>query len=246
MKKTLIALAAVALLGCSSPTDIVFGPEPLKQMAEQGDKFKKLPEEDRTLLAGYLTITAMGEAFGGTAKPTAGRTVGEVLVDARAWRKSVEERAEKQKKLDAEAQALAAKVTAEKKAMAEKIAGMVTIAILDKKVFPKNYQAERYDDMLMVLYALENKSAKEIKQIKGRVNFFDATGDKVGDLGVDFDLSIAPGKTEKTDTGSGWRINRFRNGDIEKIADRDFKSMKASFVAESIAFADGQVLKAPE
>jgi hypothetical protein len=36
------------------------------------------------------------------------------------------------------------------------------------------------------------------------------------------------------------------NGNIEKIAGREFSSMKATFEPESIAFADGEVLKAPD
>jgi hypothetical protein len=35
------------------------------------------------------------------------------------------------------------------------------------------------------------------------------------------------------------------NGEIEKIADREFSSMKATFEPESIAFEGGEVLKAP-
>ena len=45
-----VIFAAALAYGCSKPQDIVFGPEPLKQIAEQGDQFKKLPEEERALL----------------------------------------------------------------------------------------------------------------------------------------------------------------------------------------------------
>lgn len=65
MRNLMVILALTFIAGCSNPKDIVFGPEPLKQIAEQGDQFKKLSEEDRALLVGYLTITEMGKAFGG-------------------------------------------------------------------------------------------------------------------------------------------------------------------------------------
>ena len=42
------------IAGCGNPNEIVFGPEPLKQMAEQGEQFKKLSQDDRILLVGYL------------------------------------------------------------------------------------------------------------------------------------------------------------------------------------------------
>src|SRR5687767_14029594 len=84
-KTAAYATALSVLIGCSKPTDIVLGPEPLRQMAEQGDKFKQLSEDDRVLLVGYLTAAEFGKVFGGEIKPATGRTVGEVLADARVW-----------------------------------------------------------------------------------------------------------------------------------------------------------------
>jgi hypothetical protein len=52
MRRTVFAilLFSLTLSACSKSEDIIFGAEPLKQMAEKGDKFKKLSEEDRILL----------------------------------------------------------------------------------------------------------------------------------------------------------------------------------------------------
>lgn len=242
----LVLLVPFLSISCSKPTDIVFGPEPVKQMAEQGDQFKKLPEEDRVLLAAYLTIGEVGKIFGGEVKPVTGRTVGEVLVDARVWRGKMNQVEADAKKRNEENEALKAKIIAERKAIANKIASSVVVAVTDKKVLPKNYDAGRYTELLVISYALENKSDRTILQIKGRVHFYDATGDEVGSLPVDFDERIRVGKTLKTTTGSGWKLNEFMRGNIEKIAERDFGSMKTNFEAEAIAFDDGEVLKAPE
>ncbi len=239
-------LVFALLLGCSKPTDIVFGPDPLKQIAEQGDQFKKLPEEDRTLLVRYLTVSELGKAFGADIKPATGRTVGEVLVDARAWREKMKASEAEAEKRRTEETALKAKVLAERKAVADRIASSVVVAVTDKRVLPEDYDAGRYSKMLILHYAVKNNSAKTIRQLKGQVVFFDATGDKVGDLPVDFDERIAPGKTLKTTTNRGWKINKFINNDIEKIAARDFSSMKVTFEAEAIAFEGGEVLKAPD
>jgi hypothetical protein len=240
-----VFVMALALAGCSNPQDIVFGPEPLKQIAEQGDKFKKLSEEDRTLLVGYLTITEMGKAFGGTIKPATGRTVGEVLTDARAWKEKMQAANVESKKREAEAEVLKVKVLAERKAIAEKISSSVTVAVIDKTVLPKNYDAGRYNELLSIKFAVENKSNKTIRQLKGLVIFKDATGDEVGSLHIDFDEIIGAGKSITTTTGSGWKINTFMNGEIEKIAGREFSSMKATFEPESLAFDGGEILKAP-
>lgn len=242
----MVILVLALIAGCSNPKDIVFGPEPLKQIAEQGDQFKKLPEEDRALLAGYLAISEMGKVFGAEVKPVTGRTVGEVLVDARAWKEKMKAAEAEKKKKEAEAEALKNKVLAERKAIVDQIASRVVVAVTDKTVLPKNFDAGRYSDMLSLKFAIENKSDKAIRQLKGRVTFKDATGDEIGWLPVDIDEPVKPGETLKTTTGRGWKINPFLNSEIEKIAGREFGSMKATFESESIAFEGGEVLKAPE
>lgn len=246
MRHLTIVLMLVFIAGCSNPEDIVFGPEPLKQIAEQGEQFKKLAEDDRTLLASYLAITEMGRAFGADVKPATGRTVGEVLVDARAWKEKLKASEAEAKKQEAEAEALKNKVLSERKAMANKISASVVVAIIDKIVLPENYDAGRYSAMLSLKYAIENRSDKTIRQLKGRVTFKDATGDEIGWLPVDIDEPVRAGQTLKTTTGRGWKINQFMNGEIEKIAGREFSSMKATFEPESIAFEGGEVLKAPD
>lgn len=242
----ILILAALLATGCSKPQDIVLGPEPLKQISEQGDQFRKLSEEDRALLVAYLGISELGKAFGGDVKPSTGRTVGEVLVDARAWKEKIKAAEAESKKREAEAKALRDKVLAERKAMAERIGASVVVAVLGTRVLPENYDVGRYSEMLSISYAIENKADKAIRQLKGRVIFKDATGDEVGWLPVDFDEPVSAGKTLKTTTGRGWKLSKFSNGDIEKIARRDFSSMTASFEPESIAFEGGEVLRAPE
>lgn len=246
MRNLMVILALAFIVGCDNPKDIIFGPEPLKQIAEQGDRFKKLSEEDRTLLVGYLTIAEMGKAFGADVKPATGRTVDEVLVDAKAWKEKMKAVEVEEKKREAEAEALKNKVLAERKAVADKISTSVVVAIIDKTVLPENYDAGRYSEMLSLKYAIENKSDKTIRQLKGRVTFKDATGDEIGWLPVDIDEPVKSGQTLKTTTGRGWKINQFINGEIEKIAGREFGSMNATFEPESIAFEGGEVLKAPD
>lgn len=244
--RLLIALFVITLIsaGCGKPQDIVFGPEPLKQIAEQGDQFKKLPEEDRSLLVGYLTVTEVSKVFGAKTKPATGRTVGEVLADARAWKEKIRVAEVEAKKREAEAEVLKMKVAAERKAVTEKISSSVVVAVIGKSILPKNYDIGRYSEILSVKFAIENKSSKVIRQLKGRIAFNDATGDEIGWLPVDFAEPLGVGKT--LITGLGWTLNRFMNGEIEKIASREFSSMKTIFKPESIAFADGEVLKAQQ
>jgi len=247
MRRLLAVLMIVLFVaGCSNPKDIVFGPEPLKQIAEQGEQFKKLSEEDRMLLVGYLTISEMGKLFGADVKPATGRTVGEVLADARVWKEKMKAAEADKIKQEKEAELLKAKVMAERKLISDKISSSVVVAVIDKTVLSENFDAGRYSKMLSLKYAIENKSDKDIRQLKGLVVFKDATGDMVGSLPVDFDQTIGARKSLTTTTGRGWKLNPFMNGEIEKIAGREFSSMKVTFEPESIAFADGEVLKAPD
>jgi hypothetical protein len=246
MRILMVILVLAFIAGCSNPYDIIFGPEPLKQISEQGDQFKKLSEEDRILLVGYLTNTELGKAFGADIKPATGRTVGEVLMDATEWKEKMKAAEAEEKKREVEAESLKNKVLAERKTVIDKIFTSVVVAIIDKTVLPEDYEAGRYSEMLSLKYAIENKSDKTIQQLKGRVTFKDATGDEIAWLPVDIDEPVKPGQTLKTTTDRGWKINQFRNGDIEKIASREFSSMKATFEPESIAFEGGEVLKAPD
>jgi Sec-independent protein translocase protein TatA len=241
-----VAVAA-ALAGCGKPTDILLGPEPLKQMADQGDKFKQLPEEERKLLVAYLTSAELKKLFGpDRPHPATGRTVGEVLTDARKWEADMKVEAEAAKKRQAEAEALRAKVEAERKAAMVRLQEVVTLAITNKRVLPKNYDVSRFNEMLALDYAIENKSDKTIRQLKGTLRFYDATGDEIGDLPINIERTIAPGGTYRGDTGRGWTINEFRKSDIERIAMASFNGMKTVFEPEAISFSNGEVLRTPE
>jgi hypothetical protein len=246
MKKIALLTSVLIIGGCSNPKDIVLGPEPLKQLSEQGDQIKKLPEEERTLLAAYLGANALGNLFGGQAKPVAGMTIGEVLVDAQAWKRKIQAEKVEAEKKEAEAEALKAKIIAERKVIADKISSSAVVAIVDKVVLPKNFEVGRFNELLTLKYAIENKADKAIRQIKGTVIFKDATGDQIGRLYVDIDEPVAAGKILKTSTNSGWKINPFLNNDIEKIASTEFSSMTAVFEPDAIAFEGGEVIKAPD
>lgn len=241
MKKVSVALLVCILAACSNPKDIVLGPEPLKTLEANGDAVRKLPEEERKLLVGYLMASEAASKFGikDGAQTVAGMTIGEVLTKAK-------EKVEEEKKRQQEAEALKAKVEAERKAIEERIASLITIAVTGKRVIPEDMYARRYEDHLELKYAIENKGEKDIRMLKGRMYFYDATGDEIGWLPLTFEEKIPGGKTIKTDNGVTWKIRDYGKSDIKKIAYAQFEGMTSKFKPQSIAFVDGEVIKAPE
>lgn len=207
------------IAGCGNPDEIVFGPEPLKQMAEQGEQFKKLSQDDRILLVGYLTHIEKEES-GSYANLVAGRTVREVLIEA--------------KKQKAEAESIRNRT----KRIADELSSSVEVAIIDKIVSSGEF--------LMLQYAVENRTGRIIRQLKGEVTFKDATGDEILMLDIDIEEPVAPGETLITTTDKGWTFFRGQQYGIGRIVGRDLNSMKVTFKPTAIAFEGGYILKAPE
>jgi hypothetical protein len=250
MKKILSATALlIGLSACSSPNDIIFGPEPLKQMQEQSENFSKLSKEDRELLVSYIGLNELANKFlpGDQAKVVTGKTVGEVLDEAKQWKQEIEAKRAEEQKLKAEEEArqkaLAEKIRTENQALQERINNSMTFAITNTKTLSKNYDLGRFSDMLTLIYSVENKSEKTIVQIKGNAKFSDLSGEEFASLPINFDSKVGPGKTLTTDLDKGWTINQFMNNDINKVAMRSFDQMRIFFEPEVVVFSDGESIK---
>lgn len=251
IKYTVLSLA-VLLAACSNPKDLVLGPEPLKDITEHSSEIRKIPEDERMLLLDYVGAMEIASAFGDKS-PTlklSGKTVGEVIEEAKVWKtkrqemekkeaqKRLEEEKLKQKQKEEE-EALLKKIEEANGVASFKISQAVTISVIKRTVRPAG-PYELHDFMLFE-YAVENKSDVAIKLIKGRLDCIDLLGEKIGDLGVTFDETIKPKSIVKTTTGSGWRVGGIR-GEIEEIAGHSWESMKCSFKIKAIAFEDGTAL----
>lgn len=228
------------MLGCTDPSNILLGSEPLKQIGEQGELFSKLPEEDRKLLVAYLTTIEMGKTLNAATPIATGKTVKEVLIDAQKWKVDLDANAVIEKQKEEEVVKLRNKILEEQKAITNKINQSVTVAITSKRISKNDYS-----ELLMLTYAIENKTDKVIRQLNGRIIFKDLVGDVIGELPVVIKEIIKPAQILNTDTGSGWRINKYRNKIIEHIAYEDFDTMHANFLPTAIAFDDGETLIAP-
>lgn len=95
MAKITLLLASLLLLtsmSCKGPEDIVFGPDPIRQLREPNELLEELSIEDRTMLEGYLNSIEVSKSFKWPVKSAEGRRLGDVMKDARVW----EERVKKQ------------------------------------------------------------------------------------------------------------------------------------------------------
>lgn len=62
-------LGAVALLGCSKPTETVIPSDASTWDKDLAPSIQKLSDDERKLVAGYLARAKMGEVFGGKGVP---------------------------------------------------------------------------------------------------------------------------------------------------------------------------------
>jgi hypothetical protein len=143
--------------------------------------------------------------LGGAQDSVVGRTVGEVVTSAQAWRSEQEEKSAEARKRQAEAEMLKSKVEAERKDEAEKIATAVT----GKRILPEDMDDCSYEDQSLIQYAVANRGTKDIRLLKGKMYFLDAAGDEVGVLPLSFDPKIGAGQTLKTDTGYIWKLRSY-------------------------------------
>lgn len=241
---SLVFTSLLVLSACSKPTDIVLGEKPLETLVEHRDDINKLPVPDRELLANYVLARQAAAALPGLAPASLsassalpGKTVDEVLDMARKYK--AEEAAR-----HVEAEALKQRVLAERKVAMDRISQAVSVAFVKKTVIPRNFEAGRFDAQLHLLFGVENKSAQNIRLLKGKIHFADAAGDALGDLNIEFDEVIPAGSAVQSSTGSYWRLDGFTR-ELERIAFTSDGGLKASFEPASVVFADGTVLKAP-
>ena len=229
-----LRLALVLLVGCSNPYKEPL-PADVKGMEEKSFQasIAKLPEEERKLLAAYVIRVTVAEGFG--AKVERAKTVGEAITAQRTW-------ILEQEKREAEAKALAAKVEAERAAAEKKMNEALVVAVTSKKFVASDIYAQRYEDRIHLRIAFDNKSGKELKGVKGAVEFRDLFGDEVSTIRIAVDDPIAAGQTYVWEGSK--RSNKFNHEDT-KLANTPLEKLKVRWIGHTYLFADGSDLRAP-
>lgn len=229
------ALTALLLIACSNPNDTIIPSDMSKWDTELAPALKKLPEEDRKLVAAYLMRAKLVETLGKEPMPL-GLTVGEALAQQKQWQ------AEEEKKAAA-AKALKERLQREQEEARAAIGQAVTVTFLNKRQLPKNWEAERFSDTQQFTIGVENKSDKELVGVSGEIRFIDVFDKDVG--GVNFRISekIKPGGTYR------WNGERRYNEFVDShkaIWNLEDGKFTTRFVPEAVVYADGSKLAAPK
>lgn len=238
MKKLAVTLSVALLLAaCSKPTETIIPADMATWEKELAPSIQKLVDEDKALFGGYATRVKIGEIFGGSkAGIPFGFTVGQAIEEQKKW-------VVEQKKAADEAKALKAKIDAEMLETIKAINSAVTVTLLSKNEQPKNYEAHRYSESQQFVVGVENKSAKEVTGVSGRIEFVDVFDKVVGAVNFGISEKIKPSGTYK------WTGVRDYNQFIaEQRAVWNLEEGKYTtrFTPSSVIFADGTKLKMPD
>lgn len=232
MRFFVVCVAALLLAACSSVAS-----EPLPTSADDprlAEIGKKLDDEQKRLLLGYLMRREFAKAFGGAGMPDGAKTIGEAIEAQRRWAENLNESEQK-------AEALKAETQQKRKAVADQIARTVTVAFVDAEFVPSSFESGRYDDYEKLLFAVHNSGTKPIKALKGEAVFIDTFGDEFVRVPMQFEETVQPGEKKSIELGK--EINKFMDED-KKVMALD-SSKKFRFEPEQIVFADGSTIKAP-
>lgn len=237
MRKHAIAVVALALAGCGSSKSVVIPSDPAR-WDQLADATKKLGDDDRKAVGAYLMRMGLSSALaGGKGAMPPGTTIGDAIRDQKDF--EVKQQAEQ-----AQAEALKAKVEAQRAAAIAKLGQSATVVVSELRVLPKNYEAGRFSERLDLVLAAQNHTLKSISGIKGALIFKDQFGADIAHINLSLDEDVAP-NSSRAITGYGKDINQFEASDT-KLAVTPLSKMHVVFEPAMIVFGDGTKIAAPE
>lgn len=237
MTKRLIPFfAAMALIaGCSKPTETVIPSDMSQWDSVLAPAVKKLPEEDRKLLAAFVARAKTGELLGKGEGIPFGTTVGDAISLQKKWMDDQRIKAEEEK-------ALKEKLAKEAEAARKLIGDSVTVALLSKSQRPRDFQAGRYEEQQIFVVGIENKTHKRIIGVSGEMTFIDIFDKKVGSMNFAASQEIRPGSTAQW-TG----VRSYNQFDTDQRALWNLEEGKYSvtFTPWEVIFEGGEKVSAP-
>jgi hypothetical protein len=234
LRSLIVSLLVAGLLACSDPRNASLSNDPDNWESELKPVLEKLSEEERTLLAQYMMRAKLGEAFGGSGIPT-GLTVGAAIDDQRRF-------IEEEQRREAEARALRERVERERAAEIAKMDSVLSVAFVSKSYRDADYTSGQYQDLLTLVFAIENRSTKDIAGFKGTACFEDMFGDEISENNISYDETIPAGKAVR------WRgslnYNQFMS-EHQKLRSTPPDKLRFRFRPEVVIFVDGSRIELP-
>ena len=220
MKKILSILSLVVLASCSSPLEKTYSEESLEQ--DTPALKEALDSNDLNLIMGSIfRLTLKGEDL-------SNMTYNEILEDGRNWKAE-------QERIEAEQKALQEKAAREE---AERIARLQEAVMVT--CFKKGFQEVNYQEYITYGFAIENKSDKPIRAIKGTLRFTDLFDDEISSIRFTYDDPVGVGEVAKWNAQTDY--NQF-DSDDSKLKNKDLEDLKVVWEPIKIIFEDGSSLE---
>ncbi|MDA8956157.1 hypothetical protein N9H19_00870 [Flavobacteriales bacterium] len=134
-----------------------------------------------------------------------------------------------------EQELLAEKIRIEEEEKRIRLGQTATVSMYDK-----GFLKYDYDSYITYSFAIENKSDKNIRAMKGILVINDLFDEKIIELTFTFDSEIASGETLKEEYTT--KYNKFKDAH-KKLLNKEMKDLKTVWTPEKIIFTDGSVLE---
>jgi len=221
MKRVILfAVLAFVLASCTSPLNKKYTPESALKDLEKLEK--ELSKEDYNTLGEAIVRAALED------KKIEGRTYADLLEEGRAWEK-------KQQQIEEEKKALAEKAKREEEERLQRLREAVSVVC-----FAKGFEEVDYDEYITYKFAIENKSDKAIRAVKGVVVFTNLFGDEISKISFVYDKKIKVGETAKWDATTEY--NKYNASDVS-LRSKDLDNLKVVWKPSNVLFDDGTSLE---
>lgn len=216
MKKALLFFAIVGMLiSCSGPLDKKYNEDTLAEDAKEIKKNGNLSDEDAQIMAGWIVRAKL------TDEKLEGKSYGEILEEAKDYKKEQEKLVEKAKREEEEKR--------------QKLGSALTVALYDK-----GYEKYDYEDYLTYSLAFENKTDKDIRAFKGSISINDLFDTEIKTINLTIDNPIEAGQTFKGTYTTDY--NQFMDED-KRLKNKNMADLKVVWTPEKIIFGDGTTLE---
>ena len=219
MKKIILLLSALLIISCSNPMNRKYDETKLEEDAKAIKESGKLSDDDAKMLVGWIMMSKLG------GKDLKNKTYNDILNEAKDYKKQQEELAEKAKK--------------EKQEKIDKYSKALTFTVFDKGFVKSDIMNGIYEDKITFDIAIQNKTNKEIRAIKGPLNFYDLFGEELFSANYTQEDVIKPNEVYKTQISIDY--NQFTDGH-KTLNNKSLKDLKFEYVPEKIIFTDGSEL----